>query len=174
MRSVRTLAFFAAAFGLTAALSSAQSLAEVAKKEKERREKTTAGSKKTITERELATSYGGLPPGSSSGSRRSASGEGAKTEEGEKKDEPVVEDETKKPEYWQSRIKASKDRIAKLEGELQSEDWGEGQRMGVDPRGANNLGSRQQAEQQLAAARSELEAIRAEARRAGVPPGWVR
>jgi hypothetical protein len=40
--------------------------------------------------------------------------------------------------------------------------------------GANNLGSRQQAEQQLAAARAELDAVRAEARKAGVPPGWVR
>jgi hypothetical protein len=71
-------------------------------------------------------------------------------------------------------MKSSKEKIAKLEQQLQSEDWGGGQKVGVDPRGATNLGSRQQAEQQLAAARSELEAIRAEARKAGVPPGWTR
>jgi hypothetical protein len=160
--------------GLGLAVASAQSLAEVAKKEKERRGKTSAGTKRTITDRELASSFGGLPP-SSSTVQTPASGEGAKAEgtEGERGDKPA-EDETKTPAYWQNRMKASKEKIAKAEEALKADDWGDGQRVGVDPNGANNLGSRQQAEQQLAAARAELEAIRAEARRAGVPPGWVR
>ena len=52
--------------------------------------------------------------------------------------------------------------------------FGTPNRKGVDPMGMNNLSRRQQTEQELVAARAELEAIRAEARRAGVPPGWVR
>jgi hypothetical protein len=159
--------------GLGVAVLSAQSLAEVAKKEKERRGKTSTGTR-TITDRELASSFGGLPSTSST-VKTPASGDGSKTEgtEGEGGATPA-EDETKTPEYWQNRMKGSKEKIAKAEEALKADDWGDGQRVGVDPNGANNLGSRQQAEQQLVAARAELEAIRAEARRAGVPPGWVR
>ncbi len=174
MRIFRTLALMGLTLGLGAALLSAQSLAEVAKKEKERRGKTSTATAKTITDRELARSYRGLPPTSST-VQTPASGEGAKAEgaEGEGGAKPA-EDATKTPEYWQNRMKASKEKIAKAEQALKTDDWGEGQRVGVDPNGANNLGTRQKAEQQLAAARAELEAIRAEARRAGVPPGWVR
>ncbi len=172
MRSIRTLILTTLVLGLGAAVGSSQSLAEVAKKEKQRRDKTS-GSKRTITDRELASSFGGLPPASSTvdASSSGASGEAtvAAGTEGQ-----AVEDETKTQAYWQNRVKGSKEKIAKLEQQLQADDWGQGQRMGVDPRGANNLGSRQQAEQQLAAARSELAAIQAEARKAGVPPGWVR
>ena len=85
-----------------------------------------------------------------------------------------LQDETKTREYWQGRVGGAKEKIANLEAELNDGDWGEGQAVGVDPRGQNNLARREQSEQQLQAARSELEAIRAEARRAGAPPGWVR
>jgi hypothetical protein len=174
MRSIRTLFLATLAFGLGCALASSQSLAEVAKKEKERRGKNNTESKRTITDRELASSFGGLPPTSST-VQTPASGEAASAAEGQQGEGTgQAADETKTPEYWQNRMKASKEKIAKLEAQLQQDNWGDGQRVGVDPMGANNLGSRQQAEQQLAAARSELEAIRAEARKAGVPPGWVR
>jgi hypothetical protein len=184
MRCFRNLVLTTLVLGLGSAVASPQSLAEVAKKEKERRGKNSAGSKRTITDRELASSFGGLPPASSTvqaptsgatgatgatGESSAAAGTAATGEEG-----TPAQDEKKTPEYWQNRMKGSKEKIAKLEQQLQSDDWGGGQRVGVDPRGANNLGSRQQAEQQLAAARSELEAIRAEGRKAGVPPGWVR
>jgi hypothetical protein len=176
MRSIRTLILATLALGLGAAVASSQSLAEVAKKEKQRRDKTS-GSKRTITDRELTSSFGGLPPTSSTVQTPGASGEatGAPGTEGQPGQEAQAgQDETKTQAYWQNRVKGSKEKIAKLEQQLQADDWGQGQRMGVDPRGANNLGSRQQAEQQLAAARSELAAIQAEARKAGVPPGWVR
>jgi hypothetical protein len=165
------LVFHLGGFGAVSVYS--QTLAEVAKKEKARRGNNSGTATRTITDRELASSFGGLPP-SSSTVQTPASGEpGTAVAEGEGK-EGEKKDETKTAEYWQNRVKASKDKIAKLEQQLQSEDWGEGQRMGVDPRGASNLGTRQKAEQDLAAARTELEAIRAEARKAGVPPGWVR
>ncbi len=173
MRSFRTLVLTTLVLGLGAAPVFSQSLAEVAKKERERRDKTT-GSKRTITDRELASSFGGLPPASSTVSTP-ASGEAAAAAGAEgQAGETAPQDETKTQAYWQNRVKGSKDKIAKIEQQLQSDDWGAGQRVGVDPRGATNLGSRQQAEQQLAAARSELAAIQAEARKAGVPPGWVR
>jgi hypothetical protein len=172
MKSIRTLVLTALAFGLGAAVVSSQSLAEVAKKEKQRRGKNATGATRTVTDRELASSYSGLPPTSST-VQAPASGD-AKAAAGEEGEAPPPEDETKKPEYWQNRVKTTKDKIAKIEQQLQSEDWGEGQRVGVDPMGQNNLATRQKAEQELAAARSELEAIRAEARRKNVPPGWVR
>lgn len=175
MKLFRNFALTALVVSLGATIGFAQSLAEVAKKEKDRREKNQSEAKRVITDRELARSYGTLPATSSTVTTPStqASEEGSEggTATEEKKE---GEDETKTPEYWQNRVKASKDKIAKLEQQLQSDDWGEGQRMNVDPRGQNNLETRQKAEQDLAAARAELEAIRAEARRAGVPPGWVR
>jgi len=173
MRCFRTLVLTTLVLGLGSAVASSQSLAEVAKKEKERRGKNSSESKRTITDRELASSSSGLPPTSST-VQTPASGEAAAGDaEGEGGETPA-QDETKTEAYWQNRVKGSKEKIAKLEQQLQSDDWGGGQRVGVDPRGATNLGTRQQAEQQLAAARSELEAVRAEGRKAGVPPGWVR
>jgi len=173
MRSFRTLILTTLVLGLGAAVASSQSLAEVAKKEKQRRDKTS-GSKRTITDRELNSSFGGLPPTSSTVQTPGASGEATTAPGTEGQEGQAGEDETKTQAYWQNRVKGSKEKIAKIEQQLQSDDWGDGQRVGVDPRGANNLGGRQQAEQQLAAARSELAAIQAEARKAGVPPGWVR
>jgi hypothetical protein len=161
--------------GLGAAVASSQSLAEVAKKEKQRRDKNSTASTRTITDRELSSSFRGLPDSSSTvqtssaGAAEGTAAAGTEGQEGE-----AAQDETKTQAYWQNRVKGSKDKIAKLEQQLQSDDWGEGQRVGVDPLGANNLGNRQKAEQELAAARSELAAIQAEARKAGVPPGWTR
>lgn len=166
---------FASALALGAGIASAQSLAEVAKKEKERRDKNKEESKRVITDRELSTGYGGLPATSASRSSISSedgSASGGEADEGAGAEEQ--QDETQTQEYWQNRVKGTKEKIARLEEQLASEDWGEGQRANVDPRGFNNLERRQQAEQELAAARAELGAIQEEARRAGVPPGWVR
>jgi hypothetical protein len=176
--SIRNVALLSVALGLAAAVSSAQSLVDVAKKEKERREKNKTESKRVITDRELAGSYGGLPPARSaqatSQTSTPAAGESADASKDQANKGEDQQDETKTQAYWQNRVKGAKDKIAKLEAQLQSNDWGEGQRVGVDPRGQTNLGDRQKVEQDLAAAHSELDAIQAEARRAGVPPGWVR
>jgi hypothetical protein len=171
MNVIRNLALTTLVLAIGAAAAGAQSLAEVAKKEKDRRDKNKEEATRVITDRELAQSFGTLPPATTVSSAAAPEGEGGS---GETENETENADDTKTPEYWQNRVKATKDKIAKLEQDLQSEDWGEGQRMNVDPRGQNNLATRQKAEQDLAAAKAELEAIRAEARRAGVPPGWVR
>lgn len=177
MREMRRFVLLLVTLALSAGLASAQSLAEVAKKEKQRRTTNASDSTTVITDRELTRSYGGLPttlPSSTS----SATGDSAESEDASgsesRDDDGEAEDETKTEEYWQNRVSGAKEKIARLEAEVNSEDWGDGQRFGVDPMGQNNLSRRQQSEQQLQAARAELEAIRAEARRAGVPPGWVR
>ncbi|HEY7817526.1 MAG TPA: hypothetical protein VIG29_04860 [Vicinamibacteria bacterium] len=176
MRSFRTLVLTTLVLCLGAAIATSQSLAEVAKKEKQRRDKNSTASTRNITDRELASSFRGLPDSSSTVQTAPAAGaaEGTAAAGTEGQEGEGSQDETKTQAYWQNRVKGSKEKIAKLEQQLQSDDWGEGQRVGVDPMGANNLGSRQRAEQELAAARSELAAIQAEARKAGVPPGWTR
>ena len=172
MRVIRMFALLVTTLALSAGLAFSQSLAEIAKKEKERRDTNKTESKTVITDRELVQSYGGLRITRPS-STTDGDGEAANTDVTAEGQEDEV-DEKKTQEYWQNRVRGSKEKIARLENELNGEDWGEGQRVGVDPRGQNNLARREQTEQQLRAARSELEAIRAEARRAGAPPGWVR
>lgn len=169
MTGVRTIALLVTTLALSMGMAFSQSLAEIAKKEKERRDTNTSESKTVITERELAQSFGGGLPATSSSS---SDGDAASDETAEVDED--IEDATKTREYWQGRVGGAKEKIANLEAELNDEDWGQGLRFGVDPRGQNNLARREQAEQQLQAARAELEAIRAEARKAGAPPGWVR
>jgi hypothetical protein len=180
MKALRYLALVISLFALSSSLVFSQSLAEVAKKEKERRKQNKAEAKTVITDRELSS--GRRLPSATTGSTQSAPAEGEQAsdaaageaaEGGEQAEEEQV-DETKTREYWQNRVTATKEKIAKLEQQLNSNDWGEGQRVGVDPRGMNNLARRQETEQQLAAAQTELAAIREEARRAGVPAGWTR
>ncbi len=154
---------------------SAQSLGELAKKEKERRAKAQSeGSSRVITERDLPTQGGlpaSLPSVPSSTGEAQTEGEEAEGEEGE--EEP---DETKSREYWQTRVGDVKKRIQDLETELASPEvnWGEGMRTDVNPLGQRNLERRQKLEGETAKARAELQAIQQEARRAGVPAGWVR
>jgi hypothetical protein len=175
MRLIRSFVLLLVTLALSAGLASAQSLAEVAKKEKQRRTSNASDSKTVITDRELTRSYGGLPTTLPSSTSTAAGETEAATSESESQDDDgEAQDETRTEAYWQGRVAGAKEKIARLEQEVNSDDWGEGQRFGVDPMGQNNLSRRQQSEQELTAARAELEAIRAEARRAGVPPGWVR
>jgi hypothetical protein len=174
------LLLVAVSFVLLPGTSSAQSLAEIAKKEKERRAKVNPeGESHVITERDLQGSYSAL-----SSSREVApavQGEGgsesgadlALSEDEEGEEEP---DETQTREYWQTRVQETKQKIQELEGRLQGDElqWGGGMRTDVNPVGQKNLSERQEVERQLAEARAELRGIQAEARRAGVPPGWVR
>ena len=152
----------------------AQSLTEVAEKEKKRRSEVK-GSAKVISERELQTGRRETPiPAASAAAPAEGGGEAeSPAEAGEQ--EPEV-DETKTREYWQNRVTASKQKTADLEAKLQSpeSDWGGGMRTDVNPVGERNLSQRQELESQLAAARAELAQIEQEARRAGVPAGWVR
>jgi hypothetical protein len=148
----------------SASLVSAQSLSEVAKKEKERRKKVDASDKHSFTENDLR---GGprLPAARPASSTTATTGEeAAAAEGGETPAEPEV-DPAKTESYWRDRVSAVNKRIQDLEAKLQSPE------LTSDTRGASR---RQAAERELAQARSEKQAIAEEARKKGVPPGWLR
>lgn len=145
-----------------ATLASTQSLVEVAKKEKERRKKVDAQGKQAFTEHDLR---GGprLPPTSSTASTPAAGS--AETPAGTETPAEPEEDPTKTESYWRERVAGVNKKIQDLEAKLQSPE------LNADTRGASR---RQAAERDLAQARSEKQAIADEARRKGVPPGWIR
>jgi phosphate uptake regulator len=150
---------------VSASLVSAQSLVEVAKKEKERRKKLDAQGKQAFTEGDLR---GGLrtPAArpSSSTTTPQTGGTAATPEGGETPAEPE-QDPTKTESYWRERVAAVNKKIQDLEAKLQSPE------LTSDTRGTSR---RQAAERDLAQARSEKQTIADEARRKGVPPGWLR
>jgi len=146
-------------------LASAQSLVEVAKKEKERRKKLDAQGKQAITENDLRRGPR-LPAArpSSSPSAPQTGGSAATTEGAQTPAEPE-QDPTKTESYWRERVAGVNKKIQDLEVKLRSPE------LTSDTRGASR---RQAAERDLAQARSEKQAIADEARRKGVPPGWLR
>jgi hypothetical protein len=160
-RLVLALAFLCA----SATLVSAQSLVEVAKKEKERRKKVEAQGSPAFTESDLR---GGprLPAArpSSGGSTSQTTGTAAAPDGGETPAEPE-EDPTKTQSYWRERVSAVNKKIQDLEAKLQSPE------LTSDRRGASR---REAVERDLAQARVEKQGIADEARKKGVPPGWLR
>jgi hypothetical protein len=129
----------------------------VAKKEKERRK--ALGDQKVETYDD--SSLGGR--GRSVVSPPSAAAEPADgDEEGTEVEE---EDPTETQSYWRDRKAAIDKRIADAEAQLNRPGFAS------DP---DNLLRRSQFERQIAQARSDLAALQAEARRKGIPPGWVR
>ncbi len=171
----RSFCFFLLLLGLTVGLSSAQSLVDLAKKEKERRSKNQTPETKVITDRDLQ-SHGRLPETLPTTTPTEEGSEDAAAGGDEGEDQEGEEDETQDPEYWRQRVEGVNKKIQDLEEQLNSPDmtWNEGLRDDVNPLGQKNLSRRQELENQLAQARAELETIQEEARRAGVPPGWVR
>lgn len=169
----RRVFVLAAFLGLSAGVVFSQSLAELAKKEKERRRKLGPDeATQTITDRDLQSRRLPETRPQSTGTEETSPVEAGGAPEGEG-EEP---DETKTREYWQNRVEGVKKKIQDLEEQLNAPDvnWGGGIRTDVNPIGQRNLTRRQELEQQLAEARAELRAIEDEARRAGVPSGWVR
>ena len=160
---MKRLVFTLAVLYASASLVSAQSLVEVAKKEKERRKKLDAQGKQAFTESDLRG--GPRLPQASSRSTTTQAGQATSTAEpGETPAEPEP-DPTKTEGYWRERVSAVNKKIQDLEAKLQSPE------LTTDVRGASR---RQAAERDLAQARSEKQTIADEARRKGVPPGWIR
>ncbi len=148
---------------LLASSATAQSLAEIAKKEKERRANNGAEQTQTITEIDLARNLRGPMTISTAASATVEDRSADEEDEGDAAPEP--EDPRQTAEYWRNRLSGVDQRIQTLEQQLQSPLYTS------DPRGAPR---RQRLEQQLAQAQSERAAIVEEARRAGAPPGWLR
>ena len=146
--------------------ASAQSLANVAEKEKERRESLGSTKAETHDDSTLAARRRAMPP-----SRRPTdlpAGATEPSEEGEEslEDEGIEEeDPTQTQAYWRDRKAGIDRRIAGIEAQLSAPGFA------TDP---DNLLRRNQLEQQLEQARSDLAALQAEGRSQGIPPGWVR
>jgi hypothetical protein len=151
---------------LAASAWAGQSLAELAKKERERRKKLEGEKPEVITESELRAFRG--EPTRATGAQR-ASDETSEEDEASSPSSPssgdAPEDPRRTESYWRSRLKPIDDRIREMEAELAS------------PLYTSNLQggpARQRLERQLEQARRDRQAVIDEARRAGVPPGWVR
>ena len=150
--------------------ASAQSLADVAKKEKERREALGSTKAETHDDSTLAARRRAMPP-----SRRPTDlAAGATAEPGEPSEETEEgldaqgieeEDPTQTQAYWRDRKAGIDRRIADVEAQLNAPGFTS------DP---DNLLRRNQLEGQLEQARSDLTALQAEARSQGIPPGWIR
>lgn len=166
---ISALVSLAVAIGL-AATAGAQSLAEVAKKERERREKLEAseGETPTITDVELrrAGDSGTLPTSRTTTADSGDDEAGGETEPEEDTEEAAEAADPRQTEaYWRGRLQPIDERIQRLETQLQSPQYT------MNPVGGPE---RQRLEQQLERARAQRQAVLDEARRAGVPPGWLR
>ena len=140
MRGFRTLALAVVVFAMSVGFATAQSLAELAKKEKERRDANPSETKRVVTDRELARGYGELLSGLRQAEAQTQEGGGEATEVASDTEESEEqEDATQTEEHWRNRVKGVKDKIARLEQQMSAEDWGDGQRVGIDPRGQNSL-----------------------------------
>ena len=84
------------------------------------------------------------------------------------------------PEYWQERLKPLREELAKVEQELQQLRSGEGRAASnAVSINANDLGPNvddviQQLERRRGELQQKIEGIQDEARRMGIPAGWVR
>ena len=161
----RRIVFVLCALALAASTVSAQSLAEVAKKEKERRKKLQSSDSPMITDVELRQARGPVTS-VSGGPATAADGEDAAAEdEAASAEEPAQEDPTRTQDYWRDRLSPVNERIRTLEAQLQSPE------LTQNPLGAS---TRQRFERDLASAQAERQRIVDEGRRQGVPPGWLR
>jgi hypothetical protein len=131
-------------------------LAELAKKEKERRKGNEVTQARSFDETDLR-GRGRLLP------QQVAEGEESQSEEPEEEEEEV--DPAQTEAYWQNRLAPIDRRIADIQSRLNAPGFSE------DP---TNLSRRQRLEQDLERAHADRQAVLDEARRKGIPPGWVR
>ncbi len=152
---------FIVMFAASAAM--AQSLAEIAKKEKERRKQLESSESRTVTDVELRRAGG--PRMTVSSTSRSDADSDDVAEEDVEADEEEIADERQTEDYWRGRLAPIDTRIKSMEERLQSPQFTS------NPFGAPD---RERLERQLAEARAQRQAVVDEARRKGVPPGWLR
>jgi hypothetical protein len=170
------------AVGLGSAPAAGQTLADVAKKEEERR-KTVKPADKTYTNKDLGT----LPPGTPSPppAKPAASTDSAARETekpAEQENEPV-----KDQAYWAGRVKelqtqlqrdqtyvdALQTRVNSLATDLVNRD-DPAQRGVLASERQKALGELDRLKKQIEATKKAIADLEEEARRANVPPGWLR
>ncbi|MGH9805086.1 MAG: hypothetical protein ACRD4D_07925, partial [Candidatus Acidiferrales bacterium] len=104
--------------------------------------------------------------------------EGAGGEVGEATEEVTPKEQD--PEYWRKRLQPLRDELAKVEQQLQQSRSGQGQAgsntldLTTNAPGADVADTIKRLEQRRSEIQQEITAIQDEARRLGVPPGYVR
>ena len=161
-----------------------QTLADVAKKEEERR-KTVKGSGKTYTNKDLGSLPPGTPPppaAKPAASTDAAAKDAEKPGEQEKEKEPA-----KDQAYWAGRIKelqtqlqrdqtyvdALQTRVNSLASEFVNRD-DPAQRGVLAGERQKALGELERLKKQIEATKKAIADLEEEARKANVPPGWLR
>ena len=172
------------AVGLGSVPVAGQTLADVAKKEEERR-KTVKPSDKTYTNKDLGTLPPGTPsppPAKPAPSTDAAAKETEKPAEQEKEKEPV-----KDQAYWAGRMKelqtqlqrdqtyvdALQTRVNSLATDFVNRD-DPAQRAVLAKERQKALGELDRLKKQIEATNKAIADLEEEARRANVPPGWLR
>jgi len=143
----------------------AQSLAEIAKKEKERRNQIDSSESRTVTEVELRRAGGPRTGLSSTPPSQTTDSDDVAEDDEEEEDQEETVDERQTEDYWRKRLAPIDNRIKSMEERLQSPQFTS------NPYGASD---RKRLEGQIAQARAERQTVIDEARRKGVPPGWLR
>jgi hypothetical protein len=172
------------AIGLGSAPVAGQTLADVAKKEEERR-KTAKPADKTYTNKDLGTLPPGTPPPTQA---KPAVSTDAAAKEAEKPAEQDKEKESVKDQaYWSGRMKelqtqlqrdqtyvdALQTRVNSLATDLVNRD-DPAQRGVLAGERQKALGELDRLKKQIEATRKAIADLEEEARRANVPPGWLR
>ena len=180
-RPVVVLLLVLAGMGMSTPLR-AQSLAEVAKKEEERRKHVTAPAK-VYTNKDLTAVPGGTPAPPPAASAQPPAGASAAAEAPAKQDKGPVKDQA----YWSGRRKALQDkldrdesfllalqtRINSLAADFVNRD-DPAQRAVIERDRLKAIADLGRLRQEIAAGKTALSDLEEEARRAGVPPGWLR
>jgi hypothetical protein len=177
-----------AAVGLAARLAPAQSLADVAKKEEERR-KSVATPSKVYTNKDLNAVPGGAPPPPAPAK---PADEATKAAEGDAKADATkpgdaAKGQVKDQKYWFGRLKelesnllrdsnymdAMQTRINVLNTDFVNRD-DPAQRSVIERDRQKAIAELSRLKQAVADDKKAITAFEEEARRAGVPPGWLR
>jgi hypothetical protein len=176
-----------ASSGATALLS-AQSLADVAKKEEERRQKTGEPAK-VYTNKDLKAGLEHAPPPPAEASK-DAGGDAAKAkaaEPGDKTAADAAKDPTKDPAYWSGKLKSLKDKLEQdttfadamqtkinaLTTDFVNRD-DPAQRAKIEKDRQKALADLARLTKAIADDNKAIADFEELARRSGIPPGWLR
>lgn len=186
MKHLTAMSAAAAALALATA-ASAQSLGDIARKEEARR-KTVAGSKKVYTNDHLRGADAATPPVAPPPAQAEASPSGAQAKGDEKPADPSSASEPKKDEaYWRGRINEARtglERARAFQEALQSQINGlstdflarddPAQRAVIGNNRQKALAELERVKKEVVEYQKQIADIEEEARKARVPPGWLR
>jgi len=184
---VTAAGLFLVAVGLVAPPARAQSLAEVAKKEADRR-KSVSEPAKVYTNKDLSPVPPGSPPPPSPAA---APNDTAKAADGDKKADDKAEKTEKGPvkdqAYWSGRLKGLQDKLARdkdyadamqtrinsLTTDFVNRD-DPAQRSVIEQNRNKSIAELGRLNTSVKDTQKAIDDLLEEARRAGVPPGWLR